>query len=78
MSKVDYRGGKNVTASIRRAERLARFFTQRLLYAWYFGDIEMILSNYLLQSLDCYIVVQSSTKIVMIAPYLGAIRTRIS
>ena len=45
-------------------------FTQRLLYAWYFGDIEMILSNYMLPESRLLYRRNIMERIKMIAPYL--------
>ena len=45
-------------------------FMQRLLYAWYFGDIEMILSNYMLPESRLLYRRNIVSRVKMLAPYL--------
>lgn len=45
-------------------------FMQRLLYAWYFGDIEMILSNYMLPESRLLYRRNIVERVKMLAPYL--------
>ncbi len=45
-------------------------FVQRLLYAWYFGDVEMILSNYMLPESRLLYRRNIVDRVKMLAPYL--------
>jgi uncharacterized protein len=45
-------------------------FMQRLLYAWYFGDVEMILSNYMLPESRLLYRRNIVSRVKMLAPYL--------
>ena len=72
VEEFDYpKGDENVTTKYQGEQGISLgSFTQRLLYAWYFGDIEMILSNYMLPESRLLYRRTVIDRIKMIAPYL--------